>query len=910
MSKFGNIQWTLFSSLLDIALDLPEAERPAWLEGLRQKDPETAALVARALEAKKSPQFGAFLEGQPLAALHESTRATLVGSQIGAYEVDAEIGRGGMGSVWRAHRTDGRYEQTVAIKFVHASWLGDGGEQRFQQEGRLLSRFNHPHIARLLDAGVLDRTQPYLVLEYVEGISLDEYCEQQQLSLRARVTLFLDVLGAVAHAHANLIVHRDLKPANVLVTPTGAVKLLDFGIAKLVDDAQPTQQTQLGAVALTPLYAAPEQLRGEPVTTATDVYSLGLMLYLLLTGTHANALESESRSEIIQATLTAEPALASKAARLQSIEARALRGDIDNILHKAIKKSPDERYSSATAFADDLRRFLVNEPVQARPDTVGYRVTKFVMRHRLGTALAGIAIAALSASVVVSAMQTRRASSAAAVATAERSRADEAAKQARRQRDLALAGIAQSQDLTELTSYLLGEALPDDRAQLREQVLMRGVEMVRAAKGFPPERRAQMLEVIATHFENNRDFDHAEQLYNEAHNFALTGADPGIRASTSCHLALMHTMREPGEKALAEVDQAIATLPPDAAFADPQVICRLDKSQLLIMQGRPPIEVLESATTYLKQLQVPNPWLESDVVSLLTAAYVNAMQVPDAERAFAREKQLLDEAGTASLRIGMVHFANVGTFYWKIGRPLDARANLEKSQQVDRQRGIGEVDSDTAVLLKARIENQLGDSQEAVADYARAAKMGIAAGDARVEGFALGEAIGALINGGDFEHAGRALPLAEKRLHGIFENGYWMFGVLRLQAALIAEHHGETNLAQRLADEAIAILDKEETRNNYPFAIALVQKSGIERRIGHLDAARADAERAMSYYETHFGKIYSVNFGDALVAEANIASASGDSALAKDRTALAKLHYESSVGAERAGARLTRLLAK
>jgi serine/threonine-protein kinase len=206
-----------------------------------------------------------------------------------------------MGSVWRAHRTDDRFDATVAIKFVHVSGVGKVGDQRFRQEGSVLARLSHPNIARILDAGVLDGSQPYLVLEYVEGEQIDIHCEHSQLSARQRIRLFLSVLQAVTHAHANLIVHRDIKPSNVLVTRDGVVKLLDFGIAKLLDDDPASALTRTGAVALTPQYSAPEQLLGNTVTTATNVYALGLMLYLLLTGREPIGDVGNSRGDLIHA---------------------------------------------------------------------------------------------------------------------------------------------------------------------------------------------------------------------------------------------------------------------------------------------------------------------------------------------------------------------------------------------------------------------------------------------------------------------------------------------------------------------------------------------------------------------------------------------------------------------------------
>jgi serine/threonine protein kinase len=270
----SNEKWQQLSRLLDQVLDLEAQQRGPWLEALATSDPEMAARVSAALAAREREGFTGFLAGSAI-DLKGLGGSTLVGRQVGPYVIDAEIGRGGMGSVWRAHRADGRYTGKVAVKFVHASWVGQLGGDQFRTEGTLLGRLNHPNIARLLDAGMLDATQPYLVLEYVEGEPIDVYCERHALNAEARLRLFLEVLEAVAHAHNHLIVHRDLKPSNVLVTQDGVVKLLDFGIAKLLDEHTGAGEiTVAGTSALTPQYAAPEQLLGQPVTTATDVYAL------------------------------------------------------------------------------------------------------------------------------------------------------------------------------------------------------------------------------------------------------------------------------------------------------------------------------------------------------------------------------------------------------------------------------------------------------------------------------------------------------------------------------------------------------------------------------------------------------------------------------------------------------------
>jgi serine/threonine-protein kinase len=402
--------------------------------------------------------YSEFLMGPPVVAAGLVTEATLIGRVVGSYVIDAEIGRGGMGSVWLAHRADGRFEAKVAVKFVHAVWIGGSGEQRFRVEGKLLAHLDHPNIARLIDAGVYERTQPYLVLEFVEGEPIDAYCENRKLNAEARVRLFLGVLAAIAHAHQHLIVHRDIKPSNIFVTREGSVKLLDFGIAKLLDDGTGVAPlTKSSATALTPQFAAPEQLLGQPVTTATDVYALGLTLYLLLTGRHALGTETTSSAELMRTILMVEPAPASTAAALATVGRRHLEGDLDNILAKALKKSATERYASADAFADDLQRYLTHQPVHARPDSIGYRLAKFARRHR-----AGVVVSTLVALILVIATITT---------FLQKLEAD-------RQRAQAFAQTAKAEAWYRFLSLMVGEIGTEQGALSPTQIIDRGVYLL------------------------------------------------------------------------------------------------------------------------------------------------------------------------------------------------------------------------------------------------------------------------------------------------------------------------------------------------------------------------------------------------------------------------------------------------
>ena len=395
MSSIDTRKWVKLSALLDRALDLSPIEREAWLQELQSSDPGTAAELVVMLNGHRQLEAEGFLDASPLAPAVESS---LTGVTIGSYTLLSRIGDGGMGTVWLGERSDGRFEGQVAIKLLNASLVGRGGEERFRREGTILARLGHPHIARLIDAGVSNTGQPYLVLELVNGEHIDAYCADKRLSIERRIKLFLDVLGAVSHAHANLIVHRDLKPSNVLVNQAGAVKLLDFSIAKLMEDNGASRLTREAGSALTPKYAAPEQVAGGAMTTRTDVYSLGVLLYELLSGQHPYGSAVKSSADFTQAITDREPLLLSAAFAKASADSRSLAaaeraatpdrlmrvlgGDLETILNKALKKSADERYGSVAELADDLRRYLEHQPITAQPDTIRYRATKFMRRHR------------------------------------------------------------------------------------------------------------------------------------------------------------------------------------------------------------------------------------------------------------------------------------------------------------------------------------------------------------------------------------------------------------------------------------------------------------------------------------------------------------------------------------------------
>jgi serine/threonine protein kinase len=421
-------RWKRVDDLLQSAIQVPAGQQEEFLRRACGDDAELQQEVSSLLRSHH--QADSFLE-RPLIdgalktpALEEEFVDHVTGRVVSHYRILSLLGHGGMGSVWLAERNDGRFDRRVAIKFLNVAVNSPLSLERFKREGAILGRLAHPHIAELIDAGVTPAGEPYLVLEHVQGKHIDEYCDEHRLDIDSRINLFLDVLSAVGQSHSNLIVHRDIKPANVLVRDDGQVKLLDFGIAKLLSDsddpAAPTRLTLEGDKALTPRFAAPEQIMSGSITTATDIYALGVLLYLLLSGRYSAGAGPHSATELVRIIVDLETPKMSLSIASAGAEAaataekraitpdglqRQLRGDLDTIVGKALKKDPAERYSSVAAFADDLRRHLRHEPISARPDTITYRVGKFVRRNRVGVTVAAatflLVIASLSAGLYV-----------------------------------------------------------------------------------------------------------------------------------------------------------------------------------------------------------------------------------------------------------------------------------------------------------------------------------------------------------------------------------------------------------------------------------------------------------------------------------------------------------------------------
>ena len=470
---------------------------------LREHDSDPHFLEQPLFDLQRTPTPTPTSRPGPHGPLTPDSQASPAGERIGAYRIVREVGAGGMGIVYLAMHEGPGFERPVALKVIRHGMDTEQMLRRFQTERRILAALSHPNAARLLDAGATPDGRPYFVMDFVEGVAIDVHCDRHGFGVAGRLRLFQAVCGAVDHAHSNLVVHRDIKPGNILVTESGAPVLLDFGIGKLLDplDSRGTASTLTDARAFTPAYASPEQIRGEPVSTATDVYGLGVLLFQLLTG--RRPFDDAPSGGFERAVLDTEPP------RPSAVASRHLERDLDAIVLKSLRKEPERRYTSVAALSDDIQRYLDGQPVRAHAGNVSYRAGKFLRRHRIALAAATIVFVSLVGTTVYSRAQTR------AVA---------------RERDKAL----------EVQSFLLemfGAAGRDrgDTVSIR-QLLDGQAAIVPIAYADRPELRAQMLTVIAEGYDRLGLFAQAEPLAREAleiRKSTLRPNHPDVAFSTS-----------------------------------------------------------------------------------------------------------------------------------------------------------------------------------------------------------------------------------------------------------------------------------------------------------------------------------------------------------------------------------------
>jgi serine/threonine-protein kinase len=489
-------RWQKIKAVLEAVLELEAAQRTTFLDASCQGDAELRQEVESLLASE--PAIGDFIETPVFRIRPDDGGPSLAhGQRVGAYRIVREIGRGGMGSVYLAERADEEFERRVALKVIRRGMDSEEIVRRFRSERQILAHLDHENIAKLLDGGTTEDGRPYFVMEYVEGRPIDEECDARKLSIRRRLELFQQVCSAVHFAHQNLVVHRDLKPGNILVTSAGVPKLLDFGIAKLLSPDQPFTLVDLRP--MTPEYASPEQVRGEAITTASDVYSLGVLLYSLLTGRRPYRPSTGDPQSLAKAICEQNPprpsSVIGKAEEMEGAtrdgDARVLRrqlaGDLDNIVLKAMHKEPQRRYASVDQLSNDIGRHLQGLPVVARKDTLGYRAAKFVGRYKVGTSLAALILLLIVGSGIVVTILWRRAES-------EKTRAETV-----------------NAFLDDLFSSSNPSKSQGETITVRE-MLDRGVQKINATLKDQPEERAALMSTMGRSYRSLGFYEPARQL--------------------------------------------------------------------------------------------------------------------------------------------------------------------------------------------------------------------------------------------------------------------------------------------------------------------------------------------------------------------------------------------------------------
>ena len=839
--------WKRLSPLLDELLDLEPAARHARLAALREQDAPVADELASMIRDAEQAEHARFLGGSaaPPLGSDSAAEATLAGQRIGAYVLDALVGEGGTGTVWRARRADGRFEGAVAFKLLHPSLVGRTGALRFELEGQVLARLAHPHIARLLDAGVTPGGQPYLVIELVDGQRIDRHCDDARMDIAARVALFRVVLEAVAHAHRHLVIHRDIKPGNILVDREGRVKLLDFGIAKLLqaEGVEADELTRDGMRALTPDYAAPEQLRGELVSTATDVYSLGVLLYQLLSGRHPTASAQASAVDALRATLDVDPERLSAAVAItpgvsaESVSRiaaargtsparlrRELAGDLENILAKALRKSPAERYATVDAFADDLRRWQAREPVLARPDSVAYRARRFAARHRGGVAAAALVLAAIVAGLAGTITQARRAEQQSERATRE-------AAQAKQERDRAVVDNQLQRGTNEFLQLVLRDAAGNDPGAVRRQ-LDRASELIDKTRFERPIVKVALLRQISGRYSELGDNATARTLIERAI-AATAGTDlaaptSGVPVNLSCSRAyILHEMDEQ-IAAIAELDHADQLMAAGADVGVPSRVACLQPrayAESALGHHERAIAIAHEALKKLEDAGIASGEQHRLMRSVLSQVLAEAGR---AREAMAVAQPLLAESTAAQGRgsIAVLRRSSVVTDITRLGGDPLAALALSTADRDDAARVLGPAKEDTALSLEhGRILLALDRAAEAAPLLARAGAesrrtsrtaytlaAGVAEAEARLDA---GDARGAATLWSDLAPL-RTKAVAEKRPVSI---------ALLLLESRLAAARGDAGAVRAPLDAAQALVEADGGAAN-PTAVAVALARG------------------------------------------------------------------------------------
>lgn len=657
------------NALLDEGLDLDPVARAAWLEGLQGTDGDLAPRLRELLD-RAGAESDAFMrhsaaELLPDAVLDPVDAQDLPGDRIGPYRLIEPLGSGGMSTVWRAERRDSSLVREVALKLPREGW-GSGLARRMAQERNILASLEHPLIARLYDAGQTDDGRPWFAMELVDGVPIDEHCRRAALDLRARLTLYLQVLDAVACAHARLVVHRDLKPGNILVDTEGRVRLLDFGVAKLLDDGvQDAEQllTRQHGRPITLPYASPEQLTHGPITVASDIYSLGVVLFELLTGKKPYPGDQHTRGQLESAILADERRLASRTVRERGL-ARALGGDIDAILTKALQVDPACRYSSVEAFAADLRRHIDGEPVLAQRASRTYLAGKFFRRHRWGLSATAAVALALVGGLAVALWQ---------------------ADAARTQAELAQLRQRQAEGVFRFVNGVLTNQVRADETITLRELLQRAEESMERTMGARPVERALATEALSQWHGSYGDIRQSIRLVTAAIALLPADGDPALLERLRCRLGMSLSLVGETQASQTAFDEALRAPSGDAPS---RLVCELHRATVSrnLNRASEAMEWAQAARQTLARVPDALPAQRASVESELGYALVVAGKPSEAMPHFDAAVQWLESDPDVPPANVSFLFMNRAIALLAAGQPARAVSDLQRAVGFSRQR--------------------------------------------------------------------------------------------------------------------------------------------------------------------------------------------------------------------------------
>jgi serine/threonine-protein kinase len=823
MRQIARQDWKQLLALLDRVLEVAPDAREAFLAALQGEEARLAAPLRELLALQPDPdddllrELPRFTFG-PAAVSPES--APQPGDTVGPYRLVRELGRGGMAVVWMAERSDGAFKRTVALKLPHVTWQA-GWAERLARERDILAGLEHPNVARLYDAGLDELGRPYMAMEYVEGQPLDVFCRERRLSLRERLLLVLEVAKGVSYAHSRLVVHRDLKPGNVLAAADGSVHLLDFGIAGLLaEGAAETRGTGAGGRLLTPEYASPEQVRGEPIGTASDVYSLGVMTYELLTGALPYPVPRRSLSAVEEAVARADPRPASASAATPQ-DARALRGDLDAILAQSLAKDPAARYATVDAFADDLRRHLAGEAVRARPDRRLHRLRRFARRHRLGLSAAALVAAVLLAATGVSLRQAH-------VAAAERNRA--------------LRLLARNRAMNEFVSAMLTEVAAPDRSVTVDALLERSQSLVFSGTTRDPEHQAVILQMLSAYYGTVGDRAKAESLLARALALARTSDDAELLATLECHHAY-------AESALGRVAAAVATIDGVLARAgdSPELaaICLQRRATIArdTNDAEGALRYAQEARERLRAARQVDPTFAARLQGDLAYAYHLNGRTVEAEALFAESLRTFEAASrvdhpdVVSIRIdwGLARYAS--------GDVLGALALFDEALAIAAKHAAGGEPPLALVADRALALDALARYDEAQAGFEHVRRIAESRGDGAAAAFALIGLAKVCLGRGDLDCARRRLDESlAGRGDAVPADSAAGMNTAVVEARMEAAR-GRLPEAEAAFSRIVGFWDARRIRTGATWS-ALRDRAGVYLREGRLQEALADARRS------------------------------------------------------------------